>query len=102
MSRIRQFGSPAVRRGSLILVAAVLGLAPGAPAQTPPPHSTPSGRPPVEEVRRHARPMPIPTRAPVEHDRGPHPAIVIGFAGAGALVAMVGLSKLITRRRGRS
>ena len=112
MSRIEQYGSPAVRRGSPIrgrvaaALVAVLGLAPGAAAQTPPPHATPAGRPPVDEIRKRARPLPIPTRDPVEHGRPgpegperwvPGRSVVIGFAAA-ALVAIVAL---VARRYGR-
>jgi hypothetical protein len=121
MSRIDQHGSPAVRRGFPIpglrtaALVAVLGLAPGAAAQTAPPHSVPGGRPPVEEVRERARPLPIPTRAPVDRGRRPGPEgaqrrvpgrsatgravprVVIGFAAAGALVAITALAM----RRGR-
>jgi hypothetical protein len=99
MHRIEQRGSLAVRRGSLIppLLVAVLCLAPGAAAQTAPPHSAPSGgRPPVEEVRKHARPFPIPTREPVERAEPPGsdervPGIAIGFA-AGMLVMIAALA----------
>ena len=122
MSRIEQHGSPAGRRGFPIpgrvtaALVAVLGLAPGAVAQTPPPHSTPGGRPPVEEIRKRARPLPIPTREPVERGgrpgpEGPQrrvpgrsatsravPGVVIGFAAAGALVAIMALVRRPSKR----
>jgi hypothetical protein len=122
MSPIEQHGSPAVRRGFPIpgrvtaAVVAVLGLAPGAAAQTPPPHSTPGGRPPVDEIRERARPLPIPTREPVDRARRPGPegperrvpgrsatgravpGVVIGFAAAGALVAVMALARRLSRR----
>src|SRR5262245_35204359 len=105
MSRIEHHGSPAVRRGFPIpgrvtaALVAVLGLAPGAVAQTPPPHATPGGRPPVEEARERARPLPIPTRPPVDRGRRPGPEgralpeVVIGIAAAGGLVAVVALAR---------
>ena len=122
MSRIEQHGSPAGRRGFPIpgrvtaALVAVLGLAPGAAAQTPPPHSTPGGRPPVDEIRKRARPLPIPTREPVDRGgrpgpEGPQrrvpgqsasggavPGVVIGFAAAGALVAIAALARRLSRR----
>jgi hypothetical protein len=122
MARIEQYGSPAVRRGFPLRVrvtaalVAVLGPAPGAAAQAPPPHSTPGGRPPVDEIRERARPLPIPTREPVERGgrpgpEGPQrrvpgrsatgravPGVVLGFAAAGALVAIAALARRSSRR----